>query len=389
MAPSLHAAAEKRKSQLGTLETTAEVAVAVLRGVPGKSSNRPTTVGFDKAQERQSGWNIYEPKTVSLLDPMHKRCSRHMNDRSREIYAVGGGKGGTGKSFVTANLGVLLAQQGKKVLLVDLDLGASNLHTFLTVKKPQVGLREYLSKEVVDLNDTAIPTVEPNLSLISSIGCSLEIANLYYAQKIKIIKAIRNLPYDFILLDLGSGTHFNTIDFFLIDNQGFLVTTPEPSSIENMFRFIKSIYLRKLRNTIKEHGFRTIFHEAINTYRDLEITTTTDLLRLFKDHDSNMGEEIEKKVADFNFMIILNHFRNQIDVNFGSQIAKVCNRHLYFNYEFIDNVTFDSRVSDSILNNQVFVRKYGYTKTALELKRIARKVMENSTEPINSLSLAS
>jgi len=47
------------------------------------------------------------------------------------IYPIGGGKGGVGKSFITANLGALLAKQGKRVVLVDLDLGGSNLHTFL------------------------------------------------------------------------------------------------------------------------------------------------------------------------------------------------------------------------------------------------------------------
>jgi len=91
-----------------------------------------------------------------------------------QVYTVGGGKGGTGKSFTTANLGTILAQQGNKVLLVDLDLGASNLHTFLALGKPQLSLKQYLEKEVNDINDVVLETTHPNLSIISSSECSLE-----------------------------------------------------------------------------------------------------------------------------------------------------------------------------------------------------------------------
>ena len=64
----------------------------------------------------------------------------------------------------------------------------------------------------------------------------LDIANLAHEQKLKIIRNIPKLPYDYILLDLGAGTSFNTIDFFMISALGIFVTTPEPTSIENSVR---------------------------------------------------------------------------------------------------------------------------------------------------------
>ena len=112
------------------------------------------------------------------------------------------------------------------MLLVDLDLGASNLHTFLALGKPQMSLKQYLNKEVRDINDVVMQTSQPNLSVISSSGCSLEIANLYYAQKVKLIRAIKKLSYDYLFIDLGSGTHYNTLDFYLISNEGIIITTP-------------------------------------------------------------------------------------------------------------------------------------------------------------------
>ena len=140
-----------------------------------------------------------------------------------EIYSIGGGKGGVGKSFISANLGALFAQRGKKVVLIDLDLGASNLHTLLGIKDAKSGINSFLNKTVKELESVAVPTNLSNLFLISSMHCSMEIANLFYAQKLKIINAIKKLPFDYILLDLGNGTNFNNLDFFLTSKEGIFI----------------------------------------------------------------------------------------------------------------------------------------------------------------------
>ncbi len=315
--------------------------------------------------------------------------SKDLSYKPNRIYAVGGGKGGTGKSFLTASLGIILAKLGKKVLLIDLDLGASNLHTFLALKKPPLGLKQYLNKKVDKIDDIAIPTVEPNLSIITSIGCSLEVANLYHAQKVKIIRAIRKLHYDYILLDLGSGTHFNTLDLFLISNEGLLITNPEPVSIENMFRFIKSIYLRRMKMLIKSYGLNIIFKEVLHDFRDMHSKSPSDLIRLLKRYDSDKGIEIENKIKDLKIKLILNQFKWQVDRNFGHHIAEVCKRHLYFNYQFLGTITYDNKVSDATMNTEIYLDKYRNTRTYIEIHNIANRIIEDTCAPPRPLSLAS
>ena len=69
-----------------------------------------------------------------------------------------------------------------------------------------------------------------HLFLISSSTCSMEIANLFYAQKIKLINAIKKLPFDYVLIDLGAGTNFNTLDFLGIKQIAELLTNGQPAS---------------------------------------------------------------------------------------------------------------------------------------------------------------
>ncbi len=295
------------------------------------------------------------------------------------IFPLGGGKGGTGKTVIAANLGTLLAKNGKKVVLVDLDLGGANLHTCFGIRNPKIGLDEFLNKTCKGLDQVVVPTVVPNLSLVTSVNCSLEIANLFHAQKLKIIRAIKRLPYDYILLDLGAGTAFNTLDFFLISNEGLFVFTPEPMSIENTARFIRAAYLRKLKQILKQGVFLEIARGIIaNLGNTGAAVKSSDVLEALTEKDPAKGQLLLEKLSEFRFKLILNQFQKGIDESLGEKIETVCNRHFHSEFQFLGNVSYDERVHDSVLSNRPYVTKYPYTPTAQDLKDIADKLTGNA-----------
>jgi len=298
------------------------------------------------------------------------------------IHPVGGGKGGSGKSFITANLGVLLAKQGKKVVLVDLDLGGSNLHTFLGLKNPKTGLSEFLNKGIKNLDLAVVPTAVPNLFIISSVNCSTEIPNLFYVQKQKIIKAIQKLPYDYVLLDLGAGTNFNTLDFFLTSNEGLFIVTPEPTSIENTFRFINAVYLRKLKQLLKRGDFDRVVKEITENSQNTTIKSPSDIIELVIQHDYDKGQSLKSDLNEFELKFVLNQFHKQTDATLGDKIERVCNKHFYSKFRFLENISYDERVHDSIYSKKIFVNKYPYTSTATALRSIAKKIADNGKDSI-------
>jgi len=83
-----------------------------------------------------------------------------------QLWSIGGGKGGIGKSLVTLGLGISLARLGKKVILIDGDLGGANLHTLMGVRYPHVSLEHFLTKKVARLEDTIIETAVEGIGLI-------------------------------------------------------------------------------------------------------------------------------------------------------------------------------------------------------------------------------
>ena len=299
------------------------------------------------------------------------------------IWSIGGGKGGSGKSFITGNLGILLAKGGYKTLLVDVDLGAANLHTIIGLPLPEKSISDFLNKKVGTLQETVEPTPVPNLYLISGAMNNLDIANLAYEQKLKIIRNIPKLSYDYILLDLGAGTSFNTIDFFMISNLGIFVTTPEPTSIENIYRLIRSVYFRKIRQLLSSHNFRELAEEAQERDGRATVSNPDILLNIMKELDPEKGEILENELRTFNFKLALNQLRKQDNPNIGALICKIIQRHLALKMHFVGNISFDERVHNAVCKKIPFLDLYPYTQTTLELRTCHKNLLTiNEAEPI-------
>ena len=227
---------------------------------------------------------------------------------------------------------VEFAKLGNKVVLVDLDLGASNLHTLLGIRNPKNGLNSFLNQTVKKLDRVAVPTIVSNLFFINSLYCSMEIANLYHTQKLKIIRAITKLPFDYIILDLGAGSNFNTLDFFSTSQEGIIICTPEPTSIENCFRFIKAAYLRKLKQIIKRHAFNSAVKNTVFS-PNKKAMEAPDIIDVVLKHDPDRENFLKNKLSEFKFKLIINQFRKNIDETLGDKIETVCNRHFYSNFQ--------------------------------------------------------
>ena len=97
-----------------------------------------------------------------------------------------------------------------------------------------------MARRVENIEDVLVETGVAGLRLISGGGDFLGAANINYQQKLRILTRVRALDVDVVLIDLGAGTSFNTLDFFLASDLGLLMVVPEPTSVENGYRFIRA-----------------------------------------------------------------------------------------------------------------------------------------------------
>ena len=298
------------------------------------------------------------------------------------IWPIGGGKGGSGKSFLASSFGRLLAKSGKKTLLIDLDLGAANLHTMVDVPYPEKCFSDFITKKIPSLEDTVLSTHFPNLFLISGAHDSLDIANLPYDKKIKTLKAIARLNYEYIVLDLGAGTAFNTLDFFLASRNGIFITTPEPTSIENVYRLMRSIYLRRIRHYFSAADFKSLGKKVKQHLGEDSFNKPENIVSVIKKEYPEKYELIKNDFHSFQFKLILNQLRKQDNPALGGQICKIIKKHLGFSVDFAGNIAYDEHVHDAICQRVCFLDRYPHTRAANDLRELNRKMSDSFGEQL-------
>ncbi len=278
----------------------------------------------------------------------------------QRIWAVGGGKGGVGKSLVTANLSICLALMGNKVVTVDLDLGGANLHTCLGVSIPDKTLSDYLTKNISNLNELVIPTPIKNLSIISGAQDDVGIANMKQMHKSKLLSMLQQIEADFIILDLGAGTTANTLDFFLAAHQGILVALPEPTSIENTYRFIKSVYHRKLKMAEEFLEIGPLIDQVMNA-KISQNSTPADLVRKVMAINPVLGSKLQMEINKLSPKLIINQVRTQTDVDIGHSMRIICKKYFGIDLDFVGHLDYDATVWQSVKKRKPLLLEYPHS----------------------------
>jgi flagellar biosynthesis protein FlhG len=226
--------------------------------------------------------------------------------RAARIIAVGGGKGGVGKTLVSTNLAVALAARGQRVLLIDADLGGANAHTVLGIAPPLATLSDVVERKS-SLDDVAVATPFANLRFVSGALDDISAANPNHSAKMRLLRQLGRVDgVDVVVLDLGAGTSFNTLDFFLIAHTSILVVLPEPTSIENAYRFLKAAFFRRLAVVEKAYGIGDILEAARMQRNELGVHTPADLLAAIEKKNPDVGRQVRTQMARFEPRLILN-----------------------------------------------------------------------------------
>jgi flagellar biosynthesis protein FlhG len=260
------------------------------------------------------------------------------------LWAIGGGKGGIGKSFISSSLAISLARLGKTVTLVDLDLGGANLHTLLGIRAPEASLSDFATGKATNLNSLAGEGILPGLRFISGFNDTMNIADLQSAAKNRIISALHSLPSQYVILDLGAGTSENTLDFFLAADQKIVAITPEPTSIENAYRFIKASFYRKLRQSEAELGLHNLLEAAMDSRNSYGIRSPSDLIARINELEPEGGGRLAAKIEEFHIQLLLNQVRTRDDINLGHSMKSVCRKYFGIEADYLGHIDHDNAV---------------------------------------------
>ena len=287
--------------------------------------------------------------TELVLEPMstQKTSGSEQIHAGTTILPVAGGKGGTGKSTLTANLGVGLSLLGHRVILVDGDWGGADLHLFFNQIAPARSMSHFLTKEVKSLKEIVLPTPLPDLRLICGGNEMIGLANLPYGVKEKIVWHIGMLEADYVLIDLGAGTSFNTLDFFMLSNEGIIVCNPEPHSRVDAYGFLKNIVYRKLRRKFnKVEDVRSVI-ENFARGAGRKNGRISELIESIMAVDAMSGDLAHETLVNIRPKLLLNRVRNRAQIEERHRFMGIVKDFLCLELDYIGHIRSDSRVLDA------------------------------------------
>ena len=265
--------------------------------------------------------------------------------RARRVISIGGGKGGIGKSLISANLGIELARRGKRVVLVDADLGGANLHTTLGMDLPRRTLSDFIERKVDRIEDVVTPTSVENLSLVSGALDHMDAANPRYAQKMRFLRHVQQMDVDYAILDLGAGTHANVLDFFLVSDHGVLVLVPEPSAVENAYRFVKAAFWRRMRNVSSVYGYDPLLKTVMDAG---SFTSPVELVASLSERDPDAGRNLARHLALFRPRLVVNQARTPQDADVGQAVVAAWRKYFGLEMDFLGTIAYDDEMWRSV-----------------------------------------
>lgn len=284
------------------------------------------------------------------------------------IIAIGGGKGGVGKSLISANLAARFARVGFRVAALDLDCGGSNLHTYFGLNQSSYSLGDFIVHERCKMQDILQPTCIDGLSIAASqrdnswtVTDSLNGVGMS-----RLFAGIQSLAnpqsggnFDVVIVDLGAGSARHTIDVFTCAHVGIVTALPEPTSVENSYLFLRTTLMRLLENAGKRLGVEDQAQEILQTLnRDtvgLPHRSYTDKLRSLYQANPSVVAPLASVLSGRMVGVIINQTRSQADIDIGRAMEMAAQRYFGFASQYLGYLNYDESAWKSLRNKRLLL----------------------------------
>ncbi len=261
--------------------------------------------------------------TLRNISNTAKSSDEQNSRQSTRVYAITSGKGGVGKTAVVANTATAMAQMGKKVLILDADLGLANIDVVFGIA-PRYNLNHFFAGEQ-DLS-TILATGPHGIKILPAGSGVQNFTRLDSKQKLRLLDGLDEMhnDFDFVLIDTEAGISENVTYFNTAAQEILVVTTPDPTAITDAYALMKLL--------------STQYHEK-------------------------------------RFNLVVNQVRNENEaLDVYRKLTMVSNRYLEISIDFLGSIPADKQMTDAIRKQRVIVDLHPSSKISTAFEALAATI---------------
>ena len=329
----------------------------LVRSERAVQDDRVERIGLSFRQKRESGQRVWQAGGGAKAGEQAAAAGT-----GKKTIAMGGGKGGVGKTIISVNLALALSQMNKRVTLFDGDFGNANCNTLLGMTRVESSVEDYLCKDL-SLEEVMLSTSYPQLSLIC--GAQNKADDLISGKRQRLLNDISMIDCDCLVIDLGAGVSDDALDLYKLANEKIIILTPQFTALQNAYGFIKSAFYHDLK---ENNGSAAFLEEA-----------GSDPVRLKSlvgslDSDNSTRAEFTRVAERQSFKIVGNMVDSEKDLKIIENLQQVVKD--YLNIESMVLGTFESSkaIQSSVNRLTPFVALDPEAKNSREIKWIATKI---------------
>jgi flagellar biosynthesis protein FlhG len=227
--------------------------------------------------------------------------------RRAKLWAIAGGKGGVGKSVLTTLLGVALARTGKRVVIVDADFDGANQRQLFALRQASANIWRLVDQQE-SLAPAAMATAVPNLRLITAPETAHDADKATILRRIRFIQALRHIDAEYVLLDFGPRTDLRELNYFSTADLNLIVSTAEPTALENLAKFIKSVVKQKLQLAIES---LTYDRGSMSLGYDENGSLVEQAINILRQHGIPAEEMMRRIAGSFSLRVLFNQVTDE------------------------------------------------------------------------------
>ncbi len=290
--------------------------------------------------------------------------------RGKRIIAVGGGRGGVGKSTLTVNLAVYFAQLGRSVVVCDADPVGSNLHAMLGLAGAP--LVPFSADEPA--SPKPVTTRVPGLSMLPTTFDLIALAPVRPTRKTQWAARIAEIEADYVLVHLGGSVTPSSLDLFATADVSVCVTAPDPLAVEASYGFLRALFARGLRRRLmKEKHKLKLTERALSSLPPQ--ASPIDIVEAIHRYDHVLGRVAQHELARLSPRLVVGQTRLRSDLELGPAMSAISERFLGIALEYLAHIEHDDAVWLAVRKQSPLLIESPTSKSARNIERVARRIL--------------